>query len=111
MTAQEIQPYSSEQLEQMLSDLESDLVERKESFKGNAPNTVREAVCAFANDLPNYLRPGVVFIGARDNGQPAGLAISDELLLQLGDIKTDGNIVPPPTLTVAKHPCTGPTWR
>jgi len=103
MTEQEIQPYSSEQLEQMLSDIESDLVERKESFKGNAPNTVREAVCAFANDLPNHRRPGVVFIGARDNGDPAGLAISDELLRQLGDIKTDGNIVPPPTLTVAKH--------
>lgn len=103
MTAQAIQAYSSEELEQMMSDIESDLVERKESFKGNAPNTVREAVCAFANDLPNYRRPGVVFIGARDNGQPAGLAISDALLLQLGDIKTDGNIVPPPTLTVVKH--------
>ena len=48
MSARGIQPYSTAQLECMLSDIESDLVERKESFKGDAPNTVREAVCAFA---------------------------------------------------------------
>jgi ATP-dependent DNA helicase RecG len=29
--------------------------------------------------------------------------VTDELLRQLSDIKTDGNIVPPPTLTVAKR--------
>ena len=103
MKEQTIQAYSTEQLEHMLNDIESDLVERKESFKGDAPKTVREAVCAFANDLPNHDRPGVVFIGVRDNGEAANLAISDDLLLQLSHIKTDGNIVPPPTLTVAKH--------
>ena len=43
--------YTDQQLLDMLADLESDLVERKESFKGEAPNTTREAVCAFANDL------------------------------------------------------------
>ena len=103
MTTREIQPYSTEQLERMLKDIESDLVERKESFSGTAPKTVREAVCAFANDLPNHHRPGVVFIGARDNGRPVGLEVSDTLLRELSDIKTDGNTVPPPTLTAAKH--------
>jgi ATP-dependent DNA helicase RecG len=44
-----------------------------------------------------------LFIGARDDGSPAGLAVTDDLLRQLGDMKTDGNIVPPPTLTVAKR--------
>ena len=34
----------------MLTDLESDLVERKESLSGGAPNRFRKAVCAFAND-------------------------------------------------------------
>ncbi len=95
--------YTDDELERMLTDLESDLVERKESMKGDAPTGVREAACAFANDLPNHRRPGVVFIGARDDGSPAGLTITDQLLLQLADIKTDGNIVPPPTLTVAKR--------
>jgi ATP-dependent DNA helicase RecG len=95
--------YSDQDLESMLFDLESDLVERKESFQGDAPTKAREAVCAFANDLPDHRRPGVVFIGARDDGGSARLAITDELLRQLADLKTDGNIVPPPTLTVAKH--------
>jgi ATP-dependent DNA helicase RecG len=95
--------YETHELEKMLFDLESDLVERKESFRGDAPTTVREAVCAFANDLPNYRRLGVVFVGAKDDGTPSGLAVTDELLRQLADVKSDGNIVPPPTLTVAKH--------
>ncbi|MHB9150040.1 MAG: ATP-binding protein [Thermoleophilia bacterium] len=95
--------YADQELEAMLSDLESDLAERKESFKGDAPTKAREAVCAFANDLPDHRRAGVVFVGARDDGSPADLPITDELLLQLSDIKTDGNIVPPPTLTVAKR--------
>ena len=98
-----MKPYGDHELEQMLANLESDNVERKESFKGDAPNTVREAVCAFANDLPNHQRAGLVFIGVRDDGTPVGLNITDELLRQLADIKTDGNILPPPTLTVTKH--------
>jgi ATP-dependent DNA helicase RecG len=100
--------YTDAELEAMLADVESDLVERKESFAGDAPTKVREAVCAFANDLPGHRRPGVVFIGARDRaGEPSGIAITDELLLNLADIKTDGNILPPPTLTVAKRTLRG----
>jgi ATP-dependent DNA helicase RecG len=96
--------YTDAELEAMLADLESDLAERKESFSGDVPTRVREAVCAFANDLPGHRRAGVVFIGARDQtGEPSGLAITDDLLLRLADIKTDGNIVPPPSLTVAKR--------
>lgn len=95
--------YPDTELEQMMTDLESDLIERKEGFRGSAPENVREAVCAFANDLPDHRRPGVVFIGVDDKGTPVGLNITDELLLALADIKTDGNITPPPTLTVGKH--------
>lgn len=96
--------YTDAELEGMLADLESDLTERKESFSGDVPTKVREAVCAFANDLPDHRRAGVVFIGARDQtGEPSGLAITDELLLRLADIKTDGNIVPPPSMTVARR--------
>lgn len=100
--------YTDAELEAMLTDLESDRAERKESFTGDAPTKVREAVCAFANDLPDHRAAGVVFIGARDRtGDPSGLEITDELLLKLADIKTDGNIVPPPSLTVAKRTLRG----
>jgi len=96
-------PFRNETLESMLTDLESDRVERKQSLGGSAPQTVREAVCAFANDLAGHGQPGVVFIGARDDGAPMGMEVTDELLRQLADIKSDGNIVPPPTLLVEKR--------
>lgn len=99
--------YTDTQLEGMLAEIESDLAERKESFRGDAPTSVREAVCAFANDLPDHRRSGVVFIGARDNGIPSGTPVTDELLRQLADIKTDGNIIPPPTMLVEKRTLSG----
>ena len=94
------------ELELLLADLESELVERKESFRA-VSDRVRETVCAFANDLPDHRRAGIVFIGAKDDGSPSGLPITDDLLLQIADIKTDGNIVPPPTLSVMKHTLRG----
>lgn len=99
--------YSDEELEIMLADIESDLVERKESLSGDAPKKIRQAVCAFANDLPGHRRPGVVFVGADNDGNPTGLEVTDELLRQLADIKTDGNTVPPPTLSVQRRPLGG----
>lgn len=39
----------------------------------------------------------------RRPGSPARLTIDDQLLQTLSDIKTDGKIVPPPTLTVEKR--------
>ncbi|KAB0616270.1 AlbA family DNA-binding domain-containing protein [Castellaniella defragrans] len=87
----------------LLRDLESDRVERKESFRGDVPKKVRQAACAFANDLPGHNAPGVLFIGARDDGTASGLDISDRLLLALADMKTDGNILPLPVLPVEKR--------
>ena len=96
-------PYSHAELAAMLADVESDLEERKETFDGDAPNTVRQAICAFANDLPNHRRAGVVFVGVRDDGTPTGLEVNDALLLKLAHCKTDGNILPLPTMSVRKH--------
>jgi ATP-dependent DNA helicase RecG len=95
--------YTEAELESLLKDVESDLAERKESWKGDAGDKGRQAVCAFANDLPDHRRPGVLFVGVNDDGVPNGLSITDELLRTLADIKTDGNILPPPTLTVEKR--------
>ncbi|MBI1867968.1 MAG: putative DNA binding domain-containing protein [Methylocystis sp.] len=91
------------ELEALLDDIESDRVERKESFKGDASDKCRQAVCAFANDLPDHRKPGFVFIGARDNGLPSQLVITDDLLRQLADIRSDGNILPLPSMVVEKR--------
>lgn len=95
--------YSNEDLEKLLDDLESDSAERKESWNGDAPEKARQAVCAFANDLPNHCNSSVLFVGVRDNGVPSELPITDNLLQTLADIKTDGQILPPPTIFVEKR--------
>ena len=89
----------------MLTDLESDRVERKASFADR--DRVCEAICAFANDLPNHGLPGVLFIGATDDGRCAGFVITEQLLLSLADIRSNGNIYPFPSLTVQKRTIDG----
>ena len=98
-------PLTDEELLALIHDLESDRAERKQAWKGEAPEKGRQAVCAFANDLPNYRLPGVLFVGIKDDGSPMGtdFVVTDEMLMTLADIKTDGKIVPPPTLTVTKR--------
>lgn len=85
----------------LLDDIESDRAERKQSAADR--DKIRQAICAFANDLPDYREPGVLFIGADDAGEPVGLPITDQLLTELSSIRDDGNIVPFPSLTVQKR--------
>lgn len=99
--------YSDTELFQLLTDIESDHVERKETWSGDAPEKGRQAVCAFANDLPDHRKPGVLFVGAKDDGTPSNLSITDRLLQKLSDIKTDGNIGPPPSIIVEKRTLVG----
>lgn len=89
------------ELEELLLDLESDRVERKASSSDR--ERIRQTICAFANDLPGHNAPGVLFIGINDDGTCAGLNITDELLRTLSDMKSDGNIVPFPSLIVQKR--------
>ena len=93
------------ELEALLSDLESDRVERKESASDGT--RIREAICAFANDMPGHNEPGVVFVGVKDDGSNAGLEITDRLLLDLANMRDDGNILPIPMMTVAKRELVG----
>jgi len=99
--------FSDRELECLLNDVESDRVERKRSFAGDTPKKARQAVCAFANDLPNHEEAGVLFIGAEDHGAPSNLPVTDQLLRALADIKTDGNILPLPVLSVEKRILSG----
>lgn len=91
------------ELARLLSGGESFRVERKETLGGSAPGAIREAICAFANDLPGTEAPGVIVVGVTDAGAPTGAAVTDEMLRQLADMKTDGTIVPPPSLLVEKR--------
>lgn len=90
-----------QELTVLLSDLESDRVERKASASDG--KKIRQAICAFANDLPNHKKPGVLFVGVNDDGSCAKLPITDQLLLGLASIRSEGKILPFPVLQVNKR--------
>ena len=54
----------------------------------------QEAICAFANDLPNSRKNGYLILGAYDNGELSGLKVTDDLLKKIAAIRSNGNILP-----------------
>jgi ATP-dependent DNA helicase RecG len=90
----------AETLKHLLTDMESDRVERTSSF--TKEDKMSEAICAFANDLPNNKLPGYLIVGVHDNGALAGISVSDQLLKDLAGIRANGNIQPLPQMTVKK---------
>lgn len=96
---------TEDQLTGLLADMEADHIERTESVH----NTEKfcQAICAFANDLPNRRCPGYLLIGVRDNGTLSGLTVTDELLKNLGAIRSDGNVLPQPLMNVTKFSLNG----
>ena len=91
---------TKDQLVALLADIESDRVERTTST--GKTDKFGEAMCAFANDLPGHGRPGYLIIGAYDDGALSGLTVTDELLKNLAAIRSDGNLLPQPTINVAR---------
>jgi ATP-dependent DNA helicase RecG len=94
-----------QELSMFLSDLESDRIERKAS--ASDIKKIRQAVCAFTNDLANNKKPGVLFVGVNDDGTCANLSIDDDLLIKLANIRSEGNILPFPVLQVNKRTING----
>jgi ATP-dependent DNA helicase RecG len=93
---------TDEQLEDLAKNTETDRVERKESWSSKQ-NEIAEAICAYANDLPEHRQPGYLLIGVDDGGEPSGLQVTDQLLQTLAAIRSDGNILPLPNLSVEKR--------
>jgi len=93
------------ELRALLADTESDRAERKEAATDS--DKIGQAICAFANDMPGHDRPGVLFVNARDDGTWAGNVVDDRLLLTLAQAKTQGNVLPPPSMTVEKRTLDG----
>lgn len=95
--------FTDEELLEIIETGESDTVEFKESLSGSAPERIREAICAFANDLPDHREPGFVFVGVRDDKTIVGLSDISQAIEQLSHMKSEGHILPPPSMTVEKH--------
>lgn len=84
---------------------ESDRVERKPSLSQS--KEIRQAICAFANDLPDSQKPGYVIVGQEDDGSASRLTIDDEVLRKLSDIRGEGWIQPFPVIRVMKQKVEG----
>lgn len=92
---------SKDELLEMLNDNESARIEK--TISKTDTDKFGQAICAFANDLPNYQKCGYLIIGAEDKkGISPEFKVTDQLLQNLAAIKDNGNIVPPPALSVEK---------
>jgi len=67
-----------DEIRALLNDLESDRVERTISTTNT--DKFGQAICAFANDLPDHRMPGYLFLGVTDDGEVKGVNVTDELL-------------------------------
>jgi ATP-dependent DNA helicase RecG len=91
---------TEQELRGLITKHEADRVELTVSPKDT--DKFAEAVCAFANDLPNHRQAGYLIIGVTDSGEFAAIDVTDELLRNLAGLRADGNIQPLPALTVEK---------
>ncbi len=76
---------TEEKLVSLMTETEADNIERTES--PSKLDKFGEAICAFANDLPDHRSPGYLLIGVADDGSVSGLTITNQLLQTLGGIR------------------------
>ena len=68
----------------LLNDIENDRVERTISTTNT--DKFGQAICAFANDLPDHRLSGYLFLGVDDDGIIKGINVTDELLKNVAAI-------------------------
>jgi ATP-dependent DNA helicase RecG len=90
--------YTNDELKKIIHEPESHWIERKESF--SAKDKICQTVCAFANDIANAGKSGVVWLGIKNDGSIVGVEANDDLLLKIDQIKSEGAIQPLPSLTI-----------
>ena len=89
---------TKEEIQKLLHSNETYRVERTTST--GDMDKFQEAICAFANDLPNSRKKGYLILGAYDNGTLSGLKVTDDLLKKIAAIRSNGNILPIPVMSV-----------
>ena len=90
---------TEEKVKALLADMESDFIERTISIK---EDKLGPAVCALSNDFPNHKQPGYILLGVTDDGKIAGMKWTDDELQKIGAVKTNGNVLPQPSLIVSQ---------
>ena len=92
---------TKDEIQELLHSTETYRVERTTST--GDMDKFQEAICAFANDLPNSRKNGYLILGAYDNGTLSGLKVTDDLLKKIAAIRSNGNILPIPLMSVDRY--------
>ena len=93
---------SKEKIVELINDKESDRIDR--TIATDDTDKFAETICAFSNDLANHQKPGYLFIGVHDKTcKLSGLKVTDKLLKNIAAIRSDGNILPQPAMTVHSY--------
>ncbi|WP_321332518.1 ATP-binding protein [uncultured Bacteroides sp.] len=87
-----------EEVQGLMEDLESDRIERTVSTR---EDKLGPASCALSNDFPNHKESGYILLGVDDKGKPSGMKIGDRELTEIGNVKSNGNVLPQPSLIVS----------
>lgn len=85
-------------MKSILESLETFRIEKTSST--NDTEKYCQAICAFSNDMPDSKKPGYLILGVQENGTPTGIKATDKLLKDLAGLRTDGNILPIPSMAV-----------
>lgn len=91
---------TKEKVLQLLKSTETYRIERTASTSDM--DKFQEAICAFSNDLPSSRKNGYLILGAHDNGSLSGLKVDDALMKKIAGIRSDGNILPLPMMSVER---------
>ena len=92
---------TKDEIQELLHSTETYRVERTVST--GDMDKFQEAICAFANDLPSSRKKGYLILGAHDNGELSGLKVTDDLLKKIASIRSNGNILPIPVMSVDRY--------
>ena len=90
---------TEEEVSRMIANMESDWIERTRS---TSDDKLGPAICAFSNDFPNHKHSGYLLLGVNDDGGLSGKKWTDEDLQKIGGMKTNGKILPQPSIVVSR---------
>ena len=88
------------ELRKLILAFEDERIERTRAF--DKADKMGQAICAFANDISGSGEAGYLLLGVENDGRISGRRIDDEKWASLGGMKTDGNILPPPSMSMEK---------
>lgn len=89
---------SEEKVKGLIADMENDWIERTISIRDDK---LGPAICAYSNDFPNHKHSGYILLGVKDDGSLANIKWSDEELQKIGNFKSNGKILPQPSIVVS----------